>query len=135
MKRAVAFLLTMVLCVMCVTPSMAKFYRADYSIPKDKEGYSPSHIYQKSAGGYAATYCLEGYSISDINYSEAIKVHMWNRQLAKQVTSRLSVSVGDAVTLSYLTKPTSSQTLKPVTYKTNTSHYSRTVELLAEFEP
>lgn len=38
-------------------------------------------------------------------------------------------------TLSYLTKPTSSQTLKPVTYKTNTNHYSQTVTLRAEFEP
>lgn len=34
-----------------------------------------------------------------------------------------------------VTKPTSSQTLKPVTYKTNTNHYSQTVTLRAEFEP
>lgn len=97
--------------------------------------YSPSTIYHKSAGGYSATYHLESYSISSTYYSESIKVHMWNRQLAKQVTSRLPVLVGNDLTLSYLTKPTSSQTLKPVTYKTNTNHYSQTVTLRAEFEP
>lgn len=135
MKRIVAFLLVLVLCLACVTTSMAEFYRADYDIAAGKEGYSPSTIYHKSAGGNSAIYYLESYSISGTSYSETIKVHMWNRQLAKQVTSRLSGSVGNDVTLNYLTKPTSSQTLKPVTYKTNTSHYSQTVTLRAEFEP
>ena len=135
MKRIVGFLLVMVFCLACVTTSMAEFYRADYDIAAGKEGYSPSTIYHKSAGGYSATYHLESYSISSNYYSESIKVHMWNRQLAKQVTSRLPVLVGNDLTLSYLTKPTSSQTLKPVTYKTNTNHYSQTVTLRAEFEP
>lgn len=135
MRRIVGFLLVMVFCLACVTTSMAEFYRADYDIAAGKEGYSPSTIYHKSAGGYSATYHLESYSISSTYYSESIKVHMWNRQLAKQVTSRLPVLVGNDLTLSYLTKPTSSQTLKPVTYKTNTNHYSQTVTLRAEFEP
>ena len=135
MKRIVGFLLVMVFCLACVTTSMAEFYRADYDIAAGKEGYSPSTIYHKSAGGYSATYHLESYSISSTYYSESIKVHMWNRQLAKQVTSRLPVLVGNDLTLCYLTKPTSSQTLKPVTYKTNTNHYSQTVTLRAEFEP
>lgn len=54
----------MVFCLACVTTSMAEFYRADYDIAAGKEGYSPSTIYHKSAGGYSATYHLESYSIS-----------------------------------------------------------------------
>lgn len=135
MRRIFAFLTVMVLYLACVTTSMAEFYRADYDIAAGKEGYSPSTIYHKSAGGNHATYHLGSYSIGNTYYFETIKVHMWNRQLAKQVTSRLSISVGYDVILSYLTKPTSSQTLKPVTYKTNTNHYSQTVTLRAEFEP
>ena len=63
MKRIVGFLLVMVFCLACVTTSMAEFYRADYDIAAGKEGYSPSTIYHKSAGGYSATYHLESYSI------------------------------------------------------------------------
>lgn len=137
MKRVFAFLLVMVLCLSCVSVSFAELlYRADYEIEAGKEGYSPSKIYQKSAGGYTAKYHLESYVASKSgSCNETIKVHMWNRQLAKQVTSRLAVSVGEEISLTYLTKPTSSQTLKPVTYKTNTDHYSQTVMLYAEFTP
>ncbi len=135
MKRIFAFLLVMVLCLSCASTSFAIFSRADYDSPAGKEGYSPSKIYHKSAGGYSAVYHLESYMTDSAYCSETIKVHMWNRQLAEQVTSRLSVSVGNDVTLNYLKKPTSSQTLKPVTYKTNTDHYGKLVTLKAEFEP
>lgn len=135
MKRIFALILVMVLCLSCVSTAFAVFHRADYEIPANKDGYSPSDIYHKSEGGYYATYYLESYKIGTTYYDETIKVHMWNRQLAEQVTSRLPVAVEGELALYYSTLPTSSQTLKPVTYKTNKNHYSEVVALMAEFEP
>lgn len=135
MKRTVAFLLAMVLCLAFLTSASATYYRADYEIAAGKVGYSPSSIYHTSGGGNYAKYHLERYIANGTNTNTAVNVHMWNRELGQQVTSRLACVVGNEISLVYLTKPTASQTLKPVTYKTNTSHYNITVHLYAEFQP
>ncbi len=60
---------------------------------------------------------------------------MWNRLLAKLVTSRVSAPVDNVISLTYLTKPTSSQTLKPVTYKPDSTYLHKNMIVEASFEP
>lgn len=135
MKKIIALVSVLVLCMACVSTAMAQVTGFRYTIDAGKEGYGPSSIYTKSRGGYTAEFTLDIYEVDGYSAAETIKVHLWNRQLGKQVTSRLSVDTCSTITLMYLTRPTTSQTLKPVTYKTNSDDYSKDVTITGSFDP
>lgn len=140
MKKIIALVSVLVLCMACVSTAFAATplkYQVRYTIESGKEGYSPSTIYHKSSGGYTAEFLLGNFTDADgkVDSPDYVKVHMWNRQLAKQVTSRVSAPVDNVISLTYLTKPTSSQTLKPVTYKPDSTYLHKNMIVEASFEP
>lgn len=118
------------------------YYRADFTIDPGVQGYGPANYNSRNSHSYnnAASYELQGYRVVSWGRSvqgsgDSVKVHVYNRQLAKQVTSRLSVSEGNTLKLPYSSGVGSSYTYKPVCYKTNTEHYIAEVELTARFRP
>ena len=135
MKKIIALVSVLVLCMACVSTAFATVTEFEYDIVAGKDGYGPSSIYTKSRGGSYALFTLNTYTLNGSSITGAVAVHLWNRQLAKQVTYRPEVSSGNTITLSYRTRPTTSQTLKPVTYKTDTTHYSQLVTITGSFDP
>lgn len=142
MKKIIALVSVLVLCMACVGTAFAAAsltYRADYTIAAGKEGYGPSTIYHQTFDKGYAKYSLEGYKIGGTTYpNEKVKVYMYDRQSGKQVTkSDVIVSVGEVITLAYMANrmPASTDTLKPVTIKTNSNHVKYNVAITASFDP
>lgn len=138
MKKIIALVSVLVLCMACVGTAFAAAslkYRADYTIAAGKEGYSPSTIYQKSINRRIASYLLENFTVGIVDYPESVYVHMWNRQVGDQVTGRKLASVDNVLELVYITAPKSSETLKPVTYKPNSYYLQMDVIIKASFNP
>lgn len=142
MKKIIALVSVLVLCMACVGTAFAYdslTYRADYTIAAGKEGYGPSTIYHKTFNKGYAKYKLENYSIDGVDYPELVYVYMYDRQMKKQVTpsDNAYVGVDQVITLNYVKErmPKPTDTLKPVTFKTNSAHVSFNVAIEGSFDP
>lgn len=78
------------------------------------------------------------YKIGGTSYTETARVYMYDRQMKKQVTSADKyITVGNDIMLTYVKErmPKPTDTLKPVTFKTNSAHVSFNVAIEGSFDP
>lgn len=144
MKKAVTFFLILVLALCTFSTSFAAMGQAGpYNIAAGIEGYSPS-TYASRYGDSAAYSCsmsLLQYQINDTSATpnNEIKAHFWNRQLKKQVTSRVALTGGlnEWQSFSYLSSSYigASYTYKPVTYKNRTALINSKVTIETQWIP
>ena len=144
MKKLVTFFLLLALVLCTFSTSFAAMGQAGpYDIAAGTEGYSPSK-YASRYGASAAYSCSMSLAQYKINGAFAtpnneIKAHFGNRQLKKQVTSRMPLTGGlnEWQSFSYLSSSYigASYTYKPVTYKNRTALINSRVTIATQWIP